>query len=216
MTGPVPRPRGTRARAGGSLVILLATLALAACSPGGTTTEPTEQEPPVQYASPAPTPVEPSPPGTTAPGTPAPGGGATPSAPPSAAPTSAPPPSAGASTPPEAAGTGALLTVTLQQDAEAEPAQYVLECVDGAPGPATTLPGAENACTALTRLGTGFFTALPNKDVICTQQYGGPQTASITGTLDGTSVLAAFSLTDGCQISRWTAAQDILGAPGAL
>ena len=67
----------------------------------------------------------------------------------------------------------------------------------------------------LTRLGTSFFTARPDKDVICTQQYGGPQTASITGELNGTPVVGSFSLTDGCQISRWNSATDLLGAPGA-
>ncbi|KNC19334.1 hypothetical protein AC792_07075 [Arthrobacter sp. RIT-PI-e] len=192
-------PRGLRT---GSLLAALA-LTLTACSPGGTTTEPTEQEPTVQSASPEPTPSEP---------TPDPGG--TPSAPPSTPPPSSTP-SSSADAGPSPAGTEALLPVTLQQDAAAGPVQYVLECVGGAPGAATTLPGAESACAALTRLGAAFFTARPDKDVICTQQYGGPQTASITGTLDGTSVIAAFSLTDGCQISRWTAAQDILGAPGA-
>jgi hypothetical protein len=93
--------------------------------------------------------------------------------------------------------------------------QYVLECVDGIPGPASTLPNAAAACARLGEVGAQFFTARPNKDVICTQQYGGPQTASITGDIDGTSVVAAFALTDGCEISRWDRVKDILGTPGA-
>ena len=151
---------------------------------------------------------EPTPSGTATPGSaaPTPGAGGTPSGPASAPATEAP----------AAAGANALLTITIQQDATADPVQYTLECVDGESGSATTLPDAGNACAALARLGTEFFTARPDKDVICTQQYGGPQTASITGELDGTPVLAAFSLTDGCQISRWNSIQDILGAPGAL
>ncbi len=189
--------RSARPHAGVRLLVPFAALAivLSACSTGGGTVEPTQQEPSMQPSTPEPTsPVTP------------PGGGA-----PSASP-SAP----GTSAPPAAAGTNALLTITLQQDAAAEPLQYTLECVDGTPGPATTLPGAEDACAALARLGTDFFTARPDKDIICTQQYGGPQTASITGDLDGTSILATFSLTDGCQISRWTSIQDVLGAPGAV
>ena len=188
--------RSARPHAGVRLLVPFAALAivLSACSTGGATVEPTEQE----------TSMQPSTPEPTSPATP-PGG--TPSASPSAP---------GTSAPPAATGTNALLTITLQQDAAAEPLQYTLECVDGTPGPATTLPGAEDACAALARLGTDFFTARPDKDVICTQQYGGPQTASITGDLDGTSILATFSLTDGCQISRWTSIQDILGAPGAV
>ncbi len=161
-------------------------LALSACAGGGPAAEPTEQETSVQSAIPDPTPPA----------------GATPSPVPSAS---------GA---PSSTGTTALLTVAIQRDASADPEQYTLECIDGAPGPASTLPGAEGACAALGRLGTQFFTARPSKDVICTQQYGGPQRASITGTIDGTSVLASFALTDGCEISRWEKARDILGAPG--
>lgn len=115
---------------------------------------------------------------------------------------------------PAASGTAALLVVSIAQDTDAEPEQYTLQCVDGVPGPASTLPNSDAACTALARLGTEFFTARPNKDVLCTQQYGGPQTANISGELDGTQIRASFALTDGCEISRWQQASDILGAPG--
>ncbi|MEG9246781.1 SSI family serine proteinase inhibitor [Arthrobacter sp. Soc17.1.1.1] len=201
---PDPRSTGRRpSRAVARLALPLAalSLALAACTQGGPPAEPTDQETAVQSSTP-----QPSPTGTpTADGSPTP---PAPSAPP-ATPTDAP-------STPAAAGDNALLTISLQQDAGAEPVQYVLECVDGAPGPASTLPGAEAACAALARLGTAFFTAQPNKDVMCTQQYAGPQTASITGDFNGTSVLASFALTDGCEISRWDRARDLLGSPGTL
>jgi len=45
----------------------------------------------------------------------------------------------------------------------------------------------------------------------CTQLYGGPQTASIRGTLRGEPVDARFSRTDGCQIARWEQVGDLLG-----
>lgn len=168
------------------LILPFAALALAACAQGGPAAEPTEQETAVQSSTPGPdTPTPPE-------------GGAGPV---SEAPSA---PSVGS----------ALLTISIAQDASADPVQYVLECVDGAPGPASTHPDAATACAALGRLGVEFFTARPNKDVICTQQYGGPQTASIIGDVDGTPVLAAFALTDGCEISRWRTAQDILGTPG--
>ncbi|MHA7180014.1 SSI family serine proteinase inhibitor [Arthrobacter sp. MDB2-24] len=199
MTTPVltraARPRRGTVRL--ALVLTALPLALSAC--GGPAAEPTEQETAVQSSPDSSGPPEAS-------GTPGPfetAGASTPDS--SAVPTA----------PPTAPGTRALLTISIQQDASAEPVQYVLECVDGAPGPASTLPGAEAACAALARLGTRFFTARPDKDIICTQQYGGPQTASITGTLDGTSILASFALTDGCEISRWNRVRDILGAPGA-
>lgn len=179
-------------------------LALSACTtsgPGaGPTAESTGTESPVQSPTP-------EPPASSVPASPT-------GQPAQTGPTADSTPAPSGSTP-DAAATSATLTVSIQQDASSEPVQYVLDCVDGAPGPASTLPNAEAACARLAQLGTDFFTARPDKDLICTQQYGGPQTASITGDLDGTSVLASFALTDGCQISRWKQAQDILGAPGA-
>ncbi|TKV27348.1 serine protease inhibitor [Arthrobacter sp. NamB2] len=173
-------------------------LVLSACAQGGPAAEPIDQETAVQSSAPEPS-TTPLP---TAAGTSA------------SSPTASTEPSGTAEVPPAAAGTTAMLTISISQDPAAEPVQYVLECVDGAPGPASTLPNAEAACAALARLGTKFFTARPSKDAICTQQYGGPQTASITGELDGTSVLASFALTDGCEISRWDKVRDILGSPG--
>ncbi len=171
-------------------------LALSACAPSEPTTGPTDQETAMQSPTPSSAP--------SASGAPSGSASAAPSAPPSSTPDASPVDSL----------VNAMLTISMWQDASAEPVQYVLECVDGAPGPASTLPDAEAACAALDRLGVEFLTARPNKDIICTQQYGGPQTASITGDVNGTSVRAAFALTDGCEISRWKTAQDILGAPG--
>lgn len=46
--------------------------------------------------------------------------------------------------------------------------------------------------------------------VACTQQYGGPETATITGTLRGERVDLKFSRVNGCEISRWEAAGALL------
>lgn len=55
------------------------------------------------------------------------------------------------------------------------------------------------------------------RNVACTEIYGGPQTARVTGTLRGEPVDARFSRTDGCQIARWDAVADLLGpAPGPV
>ncbi|MCW2955686.1 MAG: putative lipoprotein [Thermoleophilia bacterium] len=37
----------------------------------------------------------------------------------------------------------------------------------------------------------------------CTMIYGGPETADVTGTLDGTKVAAKLGRQNGCEISRW-------------
>ncbi|HJV98177.1 MAG TPA: serine protease inhibitor, partial [Arthrobacter sp.] len=49
---------------------------------------------------------------------------------------------------------------------------------------------------------------------VCTEQYGGPQTATVTGIVDDTPVEASFARTNGCEIGVWNAAQDVLGASG--
>jgi hypothetical protein len=41
------------------------------------------------------------------------------------------------------------------------------------------------------------------KDKACTQIYGGPETATVTGTWKGQRVMSRFARNDGCQISRW-------------
>lgn len=50
--------------------------------------------------------------------------------------------------------------------------------------------------------------------VACTQQFGGPETATVSGTLRGESVDARFSRENGCEISRWEDVAALLGAAG--
>jgi hypothetical protein len=40
--------------------------------------------------------------------------------------------------------------------------------------------------------------------MVCSEIYGGPQEALVTGTLRGNRVFARFSRTDGCQLERWS------------
>lgn len=47
-------------------------------------------------------------------------------------------------------------------------------------------------------------------DVACTQQFGGPETATIKGTLRGEPVDASFSRSDGCEIARWDKVSPLL------
>lgn len=62
-------------------------------------------------------------------------------------------------------------------------------------------PDPDAACRLLSEMRDPFAPVPP--DTMCTQVYGGPQTATVTGTLRGERVDAAFSRTDGCQIARW-------------
>jgi hypothetical protein len=79
---------------------------------------------------------------------------------------------------------------------EGDAKKFTLRC-----GPATgTLPKAATACSKLATLPHPFRPVAG--DAVCTEQYGGPQQALVTGRLRGNPVWATFSATNGCQISR--------------
>jgi hypothetical protein len=65
-----------------------------------------------------------------------------------------------------------------------------------------TLARPAVACRRLAAGGVAVFAAVP-KNVVCTQIYGGPQTARVVGMLDGKRISSAFSRVDGCEIGRW-------------
>jgi hypothetical protein len=99
-----------------------------------------------------------------------------------------------------AAGTPATnlrITVWPQGPSEEGAQVWRLRC-----GPAGgTLPRPGAACARLARLERPF--APVPKDMACTQIYGGPQVARVTGTFRGRRVWATFKRTDGCEIARW-------------
>lgn len=73
-------------------------------------------------------------------------------------------------------------------------------------------PEAEEACAALTAGRAALAPTPPGQ--MCTEQWGGPQTATVTGTIDGETVRATFSRVNGCEISRWDALEPLLGGTG--
>jgi hypothetical protein len=77
---------------------------------------------------------------------------------------------------------------------------WTLRC-DPAGGTLGTLARERDACRRLAALRNPF--APPRKDLMCTQQYGGPDQAQITGIYQGRRVWARLALTDGCQIARF-------------
>jgi hypothetical protein len=72
----------------------------------------------------------------------------------------------------------------------------------GCPGGTGTLPEARAACSKLQRIGASAFAPVP-PGMACTEIYGGPQVARVSGRLAGRSISADFSRNDGCQIERW-------------
>jgi hypothetical protein len=102
-------------------------------------------------------------------------------------------------TPPGTGGSSATslsITYWAEGRAEGNPIKWTLRCNPAA----GTLPKRGTACTKLSALKNPF--APPAKGVECTQQYGGPQQAQVTGTFRGKRVWIALAARDGCEISR--------------
>ncbi|XAS68600.1 SSI family serine proteinase inhibitor [Micrococcaceae bacterium Sec5.7] len=177
-----------------ALLAAVAVCGLAACTPGTGTQEPSGG------ATSTSTPSS-SPSGTT----PAPDSESTVPAP---SPPAPPAPSA-------APGAGNAELSIMVKPSDTEPAvNYTLVCKDGIPVAESQHPNAAAACTALKNNAALLSPAPRGKDVACTDQYGGPQQATVTGIVDETPVNASFSRTDGCQIGAWDAAKDVLGTAG--
>jgi hypothetical protein len=75
-------------------------------------------------------------------------------------------------------------------------------------------PTPDAACAALAKNGETALPPVP-KDRMCTQQFGGPDKATVTGTWRGAPVNATFSKTNGCEIGRWRSLAGLLPALGA-
>lgn len=120
-------------------------------------------------------------------------------------------------TPPQAAEaqhTEADLTITLTESPGAAEHSFRLVANNGKVSPKSTLPDPDAALAAVERYGEGIFFPEPRPEQLCTQQYGGPQVALVSGTFNGRPVTSHFSLTDGCEISKWRAMAPLLGATG--
>ena len=91
---------------------------------------------------------------------------------------------------------------------------YTLVCTSGNPAAESSHPNADAACAALKANPAIAAPAAPESTRPCTQQYGGPQKAAVTGVVDGVAVESSFARTNGCEISAWDAAKDVLGAAG--
>jgi hypothetical protein len=105
---------------------------------------------------------------------------------------------------------GTALTIELNESGAGAARAWNLTC-EPAGG---DHPDPAGACTALRDAGgVDAFAPLP-KDAVCTEIYGGPQTATVRGTVDGKQVTAQFSRTNGCEIARWDALAPLLGSGG--
>jgi hypothetical protein len=76
-----------------------------------------------------------------------------------------------------------------------------------------TLARPGHACLRLAAGGRALFAPTSPK-VACTEIYGGPQRALITGALGGVRIWTEFTRTNGCEIARWAKVSPWLLPPG--
>ena len=126
----------------------------------------------------------------------------------------APPPSAPPVPSPGPGAGNAELSIMVKPTSTDPALSYTLVCRDGVSTTESKHPTADAACAALKNNTALLSPAAKDPSRACTEQYGGPQTATVTGIVDDTPVDTEFALTNGCEIGAWTAAQDVLGASG--
>ena len=100
------------------------------------------------------------------------------------------------------------LVVEIDRGDGSPPERYTLRC-DGTP--TGDHPDPEAACRDLAAL-EDPFAPLPT-DLICTEVYGGPQTALVTGTWRGEPVDLRVARRNGCEITQWDSLGALLPGP---
>ncbi len=105
---------------------------------------------------------------------------------------------------------GAARLSVLLDDGSGSRATWTLSC-----GPAGgDHPDPAKACGVLGANGARALPPTP-AGTACTQIFGGPQQAAVTGTWRGAAVDSRFSLADGCEVERWNLLLGLL-PPGGL
>ena len=106
------------------------------------------------------------------------------------------------------------LRVEVQAAPDAPPRRATLAC-DGTPVATGYINDARAAC-ALVVDDRGARAALverPPDDRICSQLYGGPQRARVTGRIGGRPVDVTVTRVDGCGVADWSRLERLLGPP---
>jgi subtilisin inhibitor-like len=91
----------------------------------------------------------------------------------------------------------ANLQISISAGKSEQPSKFwTLRCPAGG-----TLPDAAGACRKLGQLDDPF--APVPRGTACTQIYGGPEIADVSGSYNGERVDTQFSRGDGCELERW-------------
>lgn len=100
---------------------------------------------------------------------------------------------------PDKATSGPLVDLQIEisiRGSEVPTKVWTLRCPPGG-----TLPEAALACHRLGEIEDPF--APVPKGTACTQIYGGPEIADVSGTFDGKRIDTQFSRGNGCELERW-------------
>jgi hypothetical protein len=110
-----------------------------------------------------------------------------------------------------AASTAGLvaLKIEFRADAGSKARVLTLRCAEKATG---TVRNPAAACARLERLGRGAFRPTP-PNAACTEIFGGPSTAKITGLFLGFPFWVKLSRVNGCEIERWQRVAFLLPQP---
>lgn len=104
------------------------------------------------------------------------------------------------------------LYIKLTEAPGAHEYEFRLVAVGGSPGAASTVLDPDAALEAVEKFGEDIFFPKPGPPKLCTQQYGGPQVAVVSGHFKGRQVHSHFKRTDGCEIARWRALAPLFGS----
>ena len=72
--------------------------------------------------------------------------------------------------------------------------------------------GARRACAHARRV-SGLLTSGPDPHRACTEIFGGPERALVTGRIGDRRVRRSFKRTDGCEVADWRRAMPLLPRP---
>lgn len=115
--------------------------------------------------------------------------------------------------PSESAKPATSLRISIYGDGKNLTGDYTLECTGPQVSGNSTLPNASKACQLIDEQ-PGLLAPERPAARACTEIYGGPDRAVITGTHQGKHIDSEFTRTNGCYIAEWDALAPLLGAGG--
>jgi hypothetical protein len=94
-----------------------------------------------------------------------------------------------------------------------QPSQATLLCDGTAVATGFLRSTAERACALVHRRAIQQVAINQRSRRVCSQVYGGPQDAHITGTINAKPVNLTVTRTDGCGTADWQTLEPLLGDP---